>query len=178
MSDDLHKLQQRVEDLEQELARVRSHMGRGIRRRSQATIFGWPLYDIATGPDPAAGEWRGHARGVIAVGDVATGVLALGGVARGLIAFGGLAVGGICFGGCSLALLLGIGGFAAGAVAIGGMAIGLIAGGGFAVGYYAFGGDAIGQYLFSARRQDPEAVEFFRQWVPWIEQWTRQGLER
>ena len=49
-----------------------------VRRRSKLTLFGLPLYDIATGPDPEKGERRGHARGIIAVGDFATGVLAIG----------------------------------------------------------------------------------------------------
>lgn len=54
---------------------------------SAKTLFGLPLVSIATGPDPSRSEPRGHARGFIAIGDIATGFFALGGVARGAIAF-------------------------------------------------------------------------------------------
>ena len=39
----------------------------GKRYRSKATLFGWPVIDVATGP--SGNELRGHARGIIAVGD-------------------------------------------------------------------------------------------------------------
>ena len=94
-----------------------------------------PLYSIAMGPDPARGELRGHARGVIAIGDLATGVVALGGIARGLVAIGGLA--------------------------LGGDALGWVAVGGGAVGVYAAGGGALGEHVMSATVRDPEAVRFF-----------------
>jgi hypothetical protein len=55
--------------------------------------------EIALGPDPARGEMRGHARGLIAIGDFATGLIAIGGISRGVVAFGGLAVGGVAIGG-------------------------------------------------------------------------------
>jgi hypothetical protein len=178
MSDEIQDLQRRVEELENELERVKATAGRGVRRRSATTVLGLPLYDIATGPDPAKGEMRGHACGVIAIGDIATGVLAFGGYAQGLVAVGGAAVGGICIGGCALGVVLGIGGLAVGGIAIGGMAIGLVSMGGMAVGYYACGGDAAGKYLLTAQRQDPEAVEFFHRWMPWIDDWIGRGLPR
>lgn len=173
MTEDNQELLRRVEELERELKRVKAMSGRGIRKRSEITILGLPLYDIATGPDPTVGQWRGHARGVIAIGDFATGIFAFGGYAQGLAAFGGVAVGGICFGGCALGLVLAIGGLAIGAIAIGGMAIGLVALGGMAIGQYACGGDAAGKYLLTVDRQDPEAAEFFRSWIPWIDDWLR-----
>ena len=77
----------------------------GVRRQSSATLFGLPLWAVAVGPDPEKGEVRGHARGIIAVGDIATGWLAIGGMARGLIAVGGLAIGGLSLGGVSLGIL-------------------------------------------------------------------------
>ncbi len=52
---------------------------RGIRKTSSIKIFGLPLYDIAMGPDPERGTMRGHARGIIAIGDTARGVFAIGG---------------------------------------------------------------------------------------------------
>ena len=78
---------------------------RGIRKRSQGEFAGLPIYNIAFGSAPDKGEVRGHARGIIAIGDIATGWLALGGVARGLFALGGVSVGVIAIGGCALGLL-------------------------------------------------------------------------
>ena len=46
-------------------------MYRGIRKRSPKTLCGLPLVDIAIGPDPEKGEMRGHAHGIIAIGDIA-----------------------------------------------------------------------------------------------------------
>lgn len=87
---------------------------KAVRRRSAYEFLGLPLYDIAVGPDLAHGEMRGHARGVVAIGDMATGIIAIGGLARGMVAIGGLAMG-----------MVAIGGLAIGAVALGGAAIGL-----------------------------------------------------
>ena len=50
----------------------------GIRKTSSLRIGNLPLLSIAMGPDPAKGEIRGHAKGVIAIGDMATGWVALG----------------------------------------------------------------------------------------------------
>lgn len=131
-----------------------------IRYKSAATFLEMPVLAIAIGPDPSNNEIRGHARGVIAIGDIATGVIALGGVARGIIALGGLAVGGIALGGLGAGLCA-FAGLALGYVAMGGAAIGYVAAGGLAVGYYAAGGAAIGKYVIGPLQRDPEAVEFF-----------------
>ncbi|PYT24302.1 MAG: hypothetical protein DMG58_26180 [Acidobacteria bacterium] len=109
----------------------------GIRKTSSLRIGNLPLLSIAMGPDPAKGEIRGHAKGVIAIGDMATGWVALGGLARG-------------------------------GVALGGLSVGVVAWGGAAVGYYACGGAAFGQYVMSAATQDPEAVELFGRFLPWL----------
>ncbi len=152
------QLKQRIETLEREVAALknRSLPYRSIHKRSSRMVWGLPLYDIAMGPDPANGELRGHARGIVAIGDFATGVLALGGIARGVVAVGGLALG----------LLLGVGGLCTGALAVGSLAIGGIAIGGGAFGYYAVGGGALGEHIINGMRQDPEAVRFFGEWLP------------
>jgi hypothetical protein len=162
MSDDLQK---RVAELEQQVAvlKGRQYPFRGVRRRSSSTIGGIPLWEIAVGPDPDRGELRGHAKAIVAMGDMATGVLALGGLARGLVALGGLALGAISLGGLSIGALLAIGGLAIGGAAVGGGAVGGVAFGGGAAGYYACGGGALGEHVIDARRRDPQAVEFFRQ---------------
>jgi hypothetical protein len=136
-----------------------------VRKYSSTTICGLPLYSIAVGPDMEKGEVRGRARGVIAIGDVATGWLAISGVAKGIVAFGGLALGLVSFGGLSLGGLA-VGGAALGGIALGGAAVGVVAIGGFAVGYYACGGEALGKFVLSVAKRSPEAVEFFKSWFP------------
>jgi hypothetical protein len=158
-------LEKRVTELERQLASMKALGGvpyRGIRRRASRGIGELPFYDIAIGPDPARGELRGHAKGVVAIGDIATGVLAIGGLSRGVVALGGLAAGLLSFGGLSIGLLGAMGGLAIGGLALGGGALGGVAVGGGAAGYYACGGGAAGTYVIDARRGDPEAEEFFR----------------
>jgi hypothetical protein len=160
------------EDLEKRVAELEKQIGafkggaqlpiRGLRRRASWGIGDIPFYDIAVGPDLARGEMRGHARGVIAIGDIATGFVALGGISRGVFAFGGLAAGLVSVGGLSVGLLGAIGGLAIGSLALGGGAFGGVAMGGGAVGYYACGGGAAGVHVVAAGHRDEEAEEFFR----------------
>ena len=169
MSEEKQQLPQTVEALEKEGATLkRGWSGRGVRKRSTTSIGGLPLYDIALGPDLARNEPHGHARGIFAIGDLATGVVALGGIARGVVAIGGLALGAIALGGCSIGVLVGIGGLAIGGVALGGAAVGIVAAGGGAIGYYARGGGAFGKYVISEFERNPEAIRFFGQWLPGI----------
>lgn len=140
----------------------------GIRRQSERTLFGLPLWAVALGPDLTRGEIRGHARAIFAVGDMATGWVAFGGLARGIIAIGGLAVGLVSLGGGAIGILIALGGGALGGIALGGAAIGLVAVGGGACGYYALGGGAVGAHTISALHQDPEAVRFFHQYLPLV----------
>lgn len=174
MKDDNAQLKQRIAALEKEMAMLKQrgygYRGiRGIRKRSVTMFWGLPFYDIAMGPDLEKGELRGHARGIIAIGDFATGVLAIGGIARGGIAIGGLALG-LLFGIGGLATgLLAIGGLAIGGIAVGGGALGGIAIGGGAVGYYGVGGSAFGAHVIDGLRQDPEALRFFNEWLPFLQ---------
>lgn len=133
-----------------------------VRRRSTNEFLGLPWYDVAFGPDPARGETRGHAKGVVAIGDIATGLLAIGGIARGLVALGGLAVGVFSIGGASIGLAGAFGGAALSlGLAVGGGALGTVAVGGGAVGVYAVGGAPYGTYVAGPMRVDPEVVELF-----------------
>jgi hypothetical protein len=147
---------------------------KGIRRESARKFCGLPLWAVAIGPDWERGEIRGHARGIFALGDMATGWFAFGGLARGLFAFGGLAVGLFAFGGVAVGVLVAIGGAAIGGLALGGGAVGGIAIGGGACGYYAFGGGAIGVNTISATHQDPAALDFFRHYFPWLTKLVHQ----
>lgn len=160
-------LENRVQELEKRLrdgSTLPLPRYRGIRRRATSGIGDLPWYDIALGPDAERGEWRGHAKGVIAIGDIATGFLAIGGLARGVVAFGGLATGLLTFGGLSVGLIVAIGGLAIGGLAFGGGAVGGVALGGGAAGYYACGGGAVGVHATSPIRRDPEAERFFAQY--------------
>jgi hypothetical protein len=140
MSDDSDALKR----IDQKLQKM-TQMMRGIRKQSAITVMGLPLYHIALGPDLDAGQKRGHAKGIIAIGDIATGVLAIGGCALGLLALGGAAIGGL---------------------AVGGAALGIVAIGGGAAGYYACGGGAIGAHVLSGMRQDPEMLELVKRLLP------------
>ncbi len=127
-----------------------SVMTRTIRYTSQLRLWGWPLLAVAQGPDASRNETRGYARGIIAMGDVATGVIAIGGLARGLIAVGGVAVG-----------LVTVAGVGLGAFVIAGVALAQTAFGGVAIGQYAKGGAAIGPHVVSSKRVDDSAAVWF-----------------
>jgi hypothetical protein len=156
-------LEKRVRELEEEVRLLQGRRPGRVRYRSAAAIGDVPLVSVALGPDLEKGEWRGHARGVIAIGDIATGVVAIGGLATGGICIGGVALGLASFGGLALGILLAVGGLAVGGTAVGGAAVGRIAVGGGAAGQYACGGGALGTHVVSPARRDPEAEAFFRE---------------
>ena len=120
-------------------------MAFNIRRESALKLAGLPLWSVAIGPDPAKGEKHGHARGILALGDMATGVFAAGGLARGVFAFGGLAIGLASFGGLGIGLFLALGG----------------------AGVYAMGGGAVGTHVLSTAQCDPDALDFFSRTFEW-----------
>ena len=97
--------------------------------KSKRTLFGLPLVHVNLGRN----DW---ARGIIAIGSVATGLVAFGGVAFGLFTLGGVSIG----------LLLALGAVSLGTVSIGGIAAGLLAWGGIAMGWLAVGGMSLGVY--------------------------------
>jgi hypothetical protein len=102
---------------------------RAFEYRSEQVWGNLPVVHVAVGGRQADGRYRpGRARGVIALGDVATGLVAVGGVAIGLFSVGGVAVG-----------LVALGGVAIGLVAVGAVAIGLVAVGAVAIGLTAMG---------------------------------------
>jgi hypothetical protein len=156
-----HDLEKRVEELETEIAALRERTllpPIGIRRRASLSIGALPLYEIA-----GRRQMRGHARGIIAIGDVAYGVVAIGGYARGIVAIGGLAAGIVSIGGLSVGLLSAFGGLAIGGFALGGAALGGVAVGGSAAGYYACGPASAGVHLATAAAYSPESAALFRQ---------------
>jgi hypothetical protein len=85
--------------------------------RSEQVWGDLPVVHISVGGRQADGRYRfGRARGIIALGDIATGLVAIGGVAIGLFSAGGVAIG-----------LVALGGVAIGLVAVGAVSIGLLA---------------------------------------------------
>lgn len=108
---------------------------------SERKLFGLPLVHIHLG----FGLCR--AKGIIAIGNIATGFIAIGGLSVGLFALGGLALGLSVLGGFALGGVA-VGGLVLGLLAVGGISIGLFAIGGVGVGYYALGGLAVGRYAF------------------------------
>lgn len=154
---------------------VRERGAPPIRHRTDREFLGLPIVDIAVGADPRRGERRGHARGVIAIGDHAIGVIAVGVHARGLIALGGTAAGGIAVGWLSVGAiavggigigLLALSVVAVGVVAIGALGIGVVAVGLAAVGEYAAGFTAAGDHLYTKAVRDPEVLRMLRAFVP------------
>jgi hypothetical protein len=159
-----HELEKRVDELEAEIASLRERAQLppvGIRRRATITIAHLPLYEISLGSDRGRGQLRGHAKAIIAIGDVASGVLAIGGYARGVIAIGGLATGLVSIGGLSLGLLSALGGLAIGGLSLGGAAFGGVAIGGTATGYYTCGPVSAGIYAITTTQRAPEAGAIF-----------------
>jgi hypothetical protein len=142
-------------------------IGSGYEYRSAAQIWGWPLVHVTSGIDPTTRRKR-VAKGIIAIGDVAIGGVAIGGMAVGGVAIGGGALGLIALGGGAIGVLLALGGVAVGGLAYGGLAIGAVAAGGGAIGYYACGGGAWGVHPLCPGNEDPEALAFFRRWLPWM----------
>jgi hypothetical protein len=63
---------------------------RAFEYRSDQVWGNLPVVHVAVGGRQADGRYRlGRARGIIALGDIATGLMAVGGVAIGLISVGG-----------------------------------------------------------------------------------------
>jgi transcriptional regulator with XRE-family HTH domain len=106
-----------------------NNIERHYEYKSSKTIAGLPLVHINTG--------RGlrHARGIIAIGNIATGIISIGAVSAGIISIGALSFG-----------LAALGAFTFGIIALGAVSTGVIAAGGIAVGYFAAGGVARGIY--------------------------------
>ena len=107
---------------------------RAIQYRSEQAWGDLPVVHVSVGGRQADGRYRlGRARGIIALGDVATGLVAVGGAAIGLFSVGGVAIG-----------LVAVGAVAIGLVAVGAVAIGLFAAGAVAIGLTAVGAVTFG----------------------------------
>ena len=110
---------------------------RAFEYRSEQIWGTLPVVHVSVEGRQADGRYRpGRARGIIAVGDIATGLVAIGGVAVGLVSVGGVAVG-----------LVAMGAAAVGLVAVGAVAVGLFAAGAVAIGLTAMGAVTTGPVI-------------------------------
>lgn len=101
--------------------------------KSSTTVMGLPLVHINSGQGA-----NYKAKGIIAIGNMASGVVSIGGFSRGIFSIGGMSMGVFSFGGMSLGLVS-LGGLSAGGLALGAMALGYMAIGSIALGVYAIG---------------------------------------
>jgi hypothetical protein len=107
---------------------------RPFEYRSEQMWGSLPVVHVSVGGRQADGRYRlGRARGIIALGDIATGLVAIGGIAIGFLSAGGVAIG-----------LVAIGGVAIGLVTVGAISIGLVAVGVVAIGLKAMGAVRVG----------------------------------
>lgn len=104
--------------------------------QSKRTLWGLPLLHIHLGITKY-GFCR--AKGIVAIGNIATGLLSIGGASVGAISLGALSVGGLALGAAGLGGLA-VGGLAVGLAAAGGLAVGVLAVGGLSLGIYSIGG--------------------------------------
>lgn len=108
--------------------------------KSARTLRGLPLVHINLGPG------KRRARGVLAIGNVATGLAAVGFIARGGLSVGILSLGIVSIGTLAVGLLA-CGALALGIAAVGAIAAGLFALGGLAFGVFAVGGCAVASHV-------------------------------
>ena len=101
-----------------------------IEYKSARTLRGLPLVHINLGPG------KRRARGVLAIGNVATGLMSVGFVARGGLSLGILSLG-----------VLSIGPLAVGLLAVGALALGVASVGAVAIGLFAVGGCAVASHV-------------------------------
>lgn len=108
---------------------------------SKRKVFGLPLVHIHFG----LGIYR--AKGIIAIGNIASGFVSIGFLSFGFLSCGLLSIGLISWACLSIGLLLSLGAISIGALALGGVAIGLFSIGGLSIGMYSFGGCAIAKNI-------------------------------
>ncbi len=116
------------------------YQGWSYEYTSRRTLWGLPLVHVNLG--------RGfrRAKGIIAVGNLATGVLAVGAVALGPFAVGCVSVGLLALGAACLGLVA-AGAVAVGVLALGALSLGVLALGAVAKGVYAVGTVALGSQV-------------------------------
>ena len=123
--------------------------GRLYEYKSDRTMFGMPLVHVNIG----FGAKR--AKGILAIGNIATGFLSIGLISTGLLSFGLIGIGIISFSLLALGLLLSIGTISFGIFSIGAIAFGIFTLGAVSIGMYSLGAlavasrVAIGEYAYA-----------------------------
>jgi len=109
--------------------------------KSKKTLLGLPLVHINVG--------RGikKAKGIIAIGNIATGVISIGLIAQGGLAIGLLSLGFLGIGTLSLGLLLAIGAISIGTISIGAIAIGILTLGAVSIGMFSVGALSVASHV-------------------------------
>jgi len=115
--------------------------GSVYEHKSKKTLFGLPLVHINVG--------RGvkKAKGIIAIGNIATGVISIGLIAKGGVAIGLLSIGLFAIGTLSLGLLLALGAISIGTISIGAIAIGILTLGAISIGMFSVGALSIASHV-------------------------------
>jgi len=114
---------------------------RAYEYKSKRTLFGLPLVHIHLG----WGLMR--AKGILAIGNIATGVFSLGLLSIGLLSMGILSLGLLSSGAFALGLLLAVGSIAIGTFAVGAVAIGVFTLGALAIGMFSTGALSIASHI-------------------------------
>jgi transcriptional regulator with XRE-family HTH domain len=107
--------------------------GGAFEYKSKQVMYGLPLVHINIGWKPR------KAKGILAIGNIATGFLSIGLIAKGLLSIGLLSMGIISIGVLSLALLLAVGSISIGTFSLGAVAVGIFTLGAVSVGVYSVG---------------------------------------
>ncbi len=115
--------------------------GRVYEYKSEKTLWGLPLVHVHIG------FGMKKAKGIVAIGNVATGVVSVGLLAKGGVAIGCLSMGLVGMGCLTLGLLLAIGAIAVGTFSIGAIAIGVFALGAVAIGMFSTGALAVASHV-------------------------------
>ena len=111
--------------------------GRVFEYKSERQMFGMPLVHINVGLGLR------KAKGILAIGNIATGFLSIGLIAKGLLSIGLLSIGVVAFGLLSLALLLAVGNISIGTFSLGAVAFGVFTLGAVSIGVYSVGAVAV-----------------------------------
>lgn len=107
--------------------------GYSYEYKSEKKLLGLPLVHISIG--------RGakRAKGIVAIGNIATGAVSIGLLSSGILSIGVASAGLLSFGSFSLGLLLSMGAISIGAFSFGAIALGLVTFGAVSVGLYSVG---------------------------------------
>jgi transcriptional regulator with XRE-family HTH domain len=128
-----------IESDEENKASVPYWATRGMQYeyKSEKTLLGLPLVHVNVGFGVK------KAKGIVAIGSIATGFISIGLISKGLLSFGLLSLGLISFGILAIGLILSIGTVALGTFSIGAIAIGIFTLGAVSLGVYSIGAVAV-----------------------------------